>query len=56
MLLLNVIYPNNSLINILLSIIIIMLIFINVNPYYKKENKLSILEYIPKNIFLNLKC
>jgi glutathione synthase/RimK-type ligase-like ATP-grasp enzyme len=36
------------LINLPLSIIIIMIIFINVNPYKKDENKLSILNYIPK--------
>jgi glutathione synthase/RimK-type ligase-like ATP-grasp enzyme len=61
MLILNKITKIDFKINLILSLLINMIIFINVNPYKKQENKLSILNYIPKKYvpktdkFINIK-
>ena len=47
MLLLNKINKLDFKINLILSFLIIMIIFININPYKIDENKLSLLKYIP---------
>jgi glutathione synthase/RimK-type ligase-like ATP-grasp enzyme len=47
MLILNKINKLDFKINLILSFLIIMIIFINVNIYKKEENKLSLLKYMP---------
>lgn len=47
-LLINFTFKNNLYFDLIISFLIIWILFVNVNPYTKEQNKYNILSYIPK--------